>query len=77
MLKLGLCCGGGLCCALLGGFLWFGGVTSVLDDRAAEANPLVTKAARLLPQSGQGEEIKAAFNANADRVRLMVLLSPT
>jgi len=38
---------------------------------------LLTKAAGLIPQSGQGDEIRSAFNANVDRVRLMVLLSPT
>ena len=41
------------------------------------ANPLVTKAAALVPQSGEGDDIRSAFNANVDRVRLMVLLSPT
>ena len=41
------------------------------------ANPLLTKAAGLVPQSGEGEELRSAFNANADRARLMVLLSPT
>jgi peroxiredoxin len=30
MIKLGLCCGGGLCCALLGGILWLGGGSAVL-----------------------------------------------
>jgi len=34
MLKLGLCCGGGLCCALLGGALWLGGGTAVLGGGA-------------------------------------------
>jgi peroxiredoxin len=34
MLKLGLCCGGGLCCALLGGALWFGGGATVLGEPA-------------------------------------------
>jgi len=34
MLKLGLCCGGGLCCALLGGALWLGGGTTVLGEAA-------------------------------------------
>ena len=38
---------------------------------------LLTKAAGLVPQSGQGDEIRSAFNENVDRVRLMVLLSPT
>ena len=38
---------------------------------------LLTKAAGLVPQSGQGAEIRSAFNENVDRVRLMVLLSPT
>ncbi len=34
MLKLGLCSGGGLCCALLGGALWLGGGTTVLGEAA-------------------------------------------
>lgn len=34
MLKLGLCCGGGLCCALLGGALWLGSGTTVLGEAA-------------------------------------------
>ena len=41
------------------------------------ANPLVTNAAALVPQSGEGHDIRSAFNENVDRVRLMVLLSPT
>jgi len=41
------------------------------------ANPLLAKAAALVPQSGHGSEIKAAFNKRIDDVRLMVLLSPT
>jgi len=34
MMKLGLCCGGGVCCALLSGVLWFGGGTSALGEVA-------------------------------------------
>ena len=34
MLKLGLCCGSGLCCALLSGVLWSGIGTSVINDVA-------------------------------------------
>jgi len=34
MMKLGLCCGGGLCCALLSGALWLGGGTSVVGQVA-------------------------------------------
>ena len=34
MLKLGLCCGGGLCCALLGGALWLRGGATVLGEAA-------------------------------------------
>lgn len=48
-----------------------------LDRPSGRANPLVVKAAGLAPQSGSGEAIKSLFNANVDRVRLMVLLSPT
>ncbi len=48
------------------------------DAQTSEAaDPLVTKAAALVPQSGEGDDIRSAFNANVDRVRLMVLLSPT
>ena len=38
---------------------------------------LVDKAATLVPQSGDGRDIRSLFNENVDRVRLMVLLSPT
>jgi hypothetical protein len=41
------------------------------------SNSFSSKAAGLVPQSGEGDEIRSAFNKNADRVRLMVLLSPT
>lgn len=44
---------------------------------AGRANPLVTRAAALVPQSGEGHDIRSEFNENVDRVRLMVLLSPT
>ena len=47
-------------------------------ERPAErANPLLSKAAGLVPQSGEGDNIRSAFNANIAGVRLMVLLSPT
>jgi len=36
MMKLGLCCGGGLCCALLSGVLWFGSVPAVLGQAVEE-----------------------------------------
>ncbi len=48
-----------------------------LERPAGRANPLLANAAGLVPQSGHGKAIKAAFNANVDQVRLMVLLSPT
>lgn len=48
-----------------------------LERPSGRANPLVAKAGELVPQSGEGEAIKTVFNANDDRVRLMVLLSPT
>ena len=32
MMKLGLCCGGGLCCALLSAILWLGGGSAVLGQ---------------------------------------------
>ncbi len=52
--------------------------TEPRDERpAGRANSLVTKAAGLVPQSGEGSDIRSAFNENVDRVRLMVLLSPT
>jgi peroxiredoxin len=36
MMKLGLCCGGGLCCALLGGILWLGGGSTILSQTVGE-----------------------------------------
>ena len=41
------------------------------DDR------LLGKAETLAPQSGQGSSLKTAFNDAADKVRLMLLLSPS
>ena len=41
------------------------------------ANPELRKAAALVPQSAEGHDIRSAFNENVNRVRLMVLLSPT
>ena len=45
------------------------------DNQAPGA--LLEKAESLTPQSGQGNSFKVAFNENADKVRLVVLLSPT
>ena len=47
------------------------------DPSPGRDNPLLTQAANLPPQSGEGDDIRSAFNKNVDRVRLMVLLSPT
>ena len=47
------------------------------NPEVREADPLATKAAGLIPQSGNGDDIRSVFNQDADRVRLMVLLSPT
>lgn len=47
MLKLGLCCGSGTCCALLGAVLWFGGgeaveqTTETVIKSAGCANPII------------------------------------
>jgi hypothetical protein len=41
------------------------------------ADTLLSQAETLTPQSGQGLELKAAFNNDSDKVRLMLLLSPT
>jgi hypothetical protein len=38
---------------------------------------LLRRAEALTPQSGQGSALKTAFNNASDKVRLMVLLSPT
>lgn len=76
MMKLGLCCGERLCCALLVGILSLGGGSGVLGQASTDTDDL-NKAASLLPQSGGGDDIRSAFNKNVDRVRLMVLLSPT
>ncbi len=48
-----------------------------IERPTGRANPLVTRAAALVPQSGEGQDIRSVFNENVDRVRLMVLLSPT
>ncbi len=48
-----------------------------IERPTGRANPLVTRAAALVPQSGDGKDIRSVFNENVDRVRLMVLLSPT
>ena len=48
-----------------------------IERPAARTNPLVTKAASLVPQTGEGDDIRSTFNKNVERVRLMVLLSPT
>ena len=50
---------------------------AIEDQTPLTADPLVTKAAALVPQSAEGDDIRSAFNENANRVRLMVLLSPT
>ncbi len=49
----------------------------VLAAGAEPENALADKAATLIPQSGEGRDIRSVFNENVDRVRLMVLLSPT
>jgi len=48
-----------------------------VERPTGRANPLLSKAAGLVPQSGEGDDIRSAFNRNVDSVRLMVLLSPT
>jgi len=53
------------------------GVAHGQVEPVREADPLATKAAALIPQSGSGDDIRSVFNQDADRVRLMVLLSPT
>jgi hypothetical protein len=40
-------------------------------------NPMLAKAAGLVRQAGQGADLKTTFNQEMDKVRLMVLLSPT
>ncbi len=42
-----------------------------------QKDSLLSKAEALAPQSGQGSNLKTAFNDAADKVRLMLLLSPT
>ena len=66
----------GVGCALLSGLLWLGAGATGLDA-TDEVDPLLIQAAALTPQSGEGADIKTVFNENVDRVRLMVLLSPT
>ena len=48
-----------------------------IERPTGRTNPLLTRAATLIPQSGEGDDIRSAFNENVDRVRLMVLLAPT
>ena len=48
-----------------------------LRQAVDSTDPLLARAAGLVPQSGEGAEIRSAFNENVDRVRLMVMLSPT
>jgi hypothetical protein len=68
------CCGACVaCCALLSGVLWLGGAGTALEPEGG----LVVTSAMLVPQSGEGSQIRSLFNENVDRVRLMVLLSPT
>ena len=55
----------------------FSSVPAQVEPLTPGSNPLASKAAGLVPQSGEGDEIRSAFNKNVDRVRLMVLLSPT
>jgi len=43
----------------------------------AQDDALLRTAETLAPQSGQGSSLKTAFNNASDKVRLMVLLSPT
>jgi len=40
-------------------------------------HPMLVKAAGLTRQSGHGADLKTTFNQNLDKVRVMVLLSPT
>lgn len=78
MMKLGLCCGSGLCCVLLVAALLLGVGTPLLGEQVQKADDeAVSKAAALVQQSGQGDALKAVFNQQVDRVRLMVMLSPT
>jgi hypothetical protein len=73
MLKL-FCCGAcAACCALLSGVLWLSGNGTLLEPE----DGLVDNSATLVPQSSEGSDIRSLFNENVDRVRLMVLLSPT
>jgi hypothetical protein len=53
--------------ALLGVFVWYQSIPQVPDGQA----PLATIDANSLPT------LRAEFNRNIDRVRLIVLLSPT
>ena len=54
-----------------------GPTTPAEDLDQDQHNPLFSKAAALTPQSGQGSSLKTAFNDAADKVRLMLLLSPS
>lgn len=58
---------GWCCCLVVIALLLFGGVTISYGADSGE----------IVPQSGEGSDIRTRFNDDADKVRLMVLLSPT
>ena len=51
MMKLGLCCGSGLCCALLSGVLWFSGSGVVFGEAIDAQKPATTTAPCGLPSA--------------------------
>ena len=47
------------------------------DQQQPQPGVSPQNAESLTPQSGQGSSLKVAFNESSDKVRLVVLLSPT
>ena len=54
-----------------------GKMVMVEYEKSDRFGRILGKAETLAPQSGQGSSLKTAFNDAADKVRLMLLLSPT
>jgi hypothetical protein len=74
-----------LCLLLLSVTLWFGCSGTTSGQKAANEERKMTEAASTTPTPAQSprpyskdlEELRAAFNRNKGKVRLVALLSPT
>lgn len=47
------------------------------DQPADYRDPLQEKAAHIMPVSGEGDDLRTAFNKHKDKVQLLMILSPT